>query len=344
MESIAVFFGAGASRPFGYPTTAEFLDMLDRGYSGQLRNTLNTISKAESVSDIEHVLLYIDATLSYTSLPHVNDVLKIITPEILLINEKMYWQAYTSRMETLKRNIISYLYSAYEYKENKRDEIKKYFTEFFESLFSAVSYETIDLFTTNYDSIIEEYVLQSPYRLINGFSNDRNGRYWDKKRLYDNYPNEKSVRLVKIHGSLNWRMTQDDKIEWVKVEEECTRSQRFKENILIYPTQKYSFDKEPYSTMFGYFNKSCKENDYFIVVGCSFRDDDINLILLNALEQSSLKRLIAVSPNASSHIQNNLRRTNIELYDNLATSQIIPLDAPFGKKDTIKKIIEGFYL
>lgn len=344
MESIALFLGAGASRAFGYPTTTEFLDTLQRGYPSELKNVLNSMSEAESVSDIEHVLLFIDAVLSFNSAPHVSDVLKLRSPEIKILNEKMSWEAYLSRIQTLKKNIISSIYSAYEYKEDKRDEIKKYFDSFFESIFDIIPYETLDIFTTNYDSVIEEYALQSQHILINGFSNDRNGRYWNPDRLRDALPDEKSIRLLKLHGSLNWRLTQDDRIEWVKVEEERTRSQRYKENVLIYPTQKYLLNQKPYSTMFNIFTEICKDITYFVVIGCSFRDDYINTILLNTLQQASLKKLIAVSPHASNNIQNELRRSNSELFDSLATSQILSIDASFGKKETIEKIVESIYV
>ena len=69
--------------------------------------------------------------------------------------------------------------------------------------------DPIDVFTTNYDSIIEGYCRDNGgkrYNVIDGFEYDPsvsfkkwNESVFDKERIPD------SIYLFKLHGSLNWK-------------------------------------------------------------------------------------------------------------------------------------------
>jgi hypothetical protein len=65
---------------------------------------------------------------------------------------------------------------------------------------AAVS--SVDLFTLNHDTVIEQYLDRCNIRYIEGFGIPINGvRYWSPKVFGDSSYN---VRLFKLHGSINW--------------------------------------------------------------------------------------------------------------------------------------------
>ena len=58
---IMLFLGAGASAPFGYPTTEPFVENLEKSLGSPLKELLNDLLKVEGVRDIEHVIELLDS-------------------------------------------------------------------------------------------------------------------------------------------------------------------------------------------------------------------------------------------------------------------------------------------
>ena len=63
-KRIVTFLGAGASAPFGYPTTKSFLEKLCQYTTGEEKNLLNDIRNLHLiVKDVEHVVEILDSIL-----------------------------------------------------------------------------------------------------------------------------------------------------------------------------------------------------------------------------------------------------------------------------------------
>ena len=204
----------------------------------------------------------------------------------------------------------------------------------------------LDIFTTNYDRVIEEFALnkKSPsFDLIDGFSSSprKRGRFWTPDGFQKKHEptGANRLRLFKLHGSLNWRETFDGRIESLRTEERCFGTRRYRGNILIYPTQKGLEEVEPFRTLLGYFREASLKSDIFLVIGFSFRDNILNDIFLNHLRENPMHKLVVVSPNAKENVkgyllgraQNRAERQKLE-------KQVESLKGKFGEDRTSKLI------
>ena len=64
------------------------------------------------------------------------------------------------------------------------------------------------------------------------------------------------LKLYKLHGSLDWRETNDGKIERLSTEEQVSgATKKYKRNILIYPAQKEYVSEQPFIALMNYFER-----------------------------------------------------------------------------------------
>ena len=179
-----------------------------------------------------------------------------------------------------------------------------------------------DIFTLNHDTIIEDLLNDAKLSYIDGFG-EKNGdlRKW-KPTLFDQcatpswcpYQSRGTLRLLKLHGSLDWRIffnTTTNKqlvaiyiglheieygfgtqiIDENKIQYEELHGPQF----LIGSTNKLSeYLHVQYWDMFERFRKYLRENDNLIVAGYSFGDDAINGQILEWLMNEDNKRLIVI--------------------------------------------------
>ncbi len=154
----------------------------------------------------------------------------------------------------------------------------------------------IDVFTTNYDRAIEasyEYegkvTPEVTFELVRGFRRTPRSRTarWNPSDYQRSSADGLTVRLYKLHGSLDWRR-EDGTIVEVGVDEYHTR------NAVIYPVRKPS-QEEPFTTLLSVFERSIATTDVCIVIGSSLRDDHIRRILVKQLKADAL-HLVLVDP------------------------------------------------
>ena len=120
----------------------------------------------------------------------------------------------------------------------------------------------------------------------------------DSRLFSPPWHNEKTVRIFKLHGSLNWRLWNNGNLERVPTEEP-TRNSYYKGNVFIYPTEYCNESIEPYQTLYGNFKQLKQKFDVTIVIGYSFRDEPINNVLIEFLQQDTNKKIIVLSPTAN---------------------------------------------
>ncbi|HGM5292177.1 MULTISPECIES: SIR2 family protein [Serratia] len=134
----------------------------------------------------------------------------------------------------------------------------------------------VRLFTTNYDTLLEDALSLNKIPYWDGFSGGavayRNYRYGQNEPLGD-----AKAFVVKMHGSIDWYQN-DDGYLW-RVRDRDTypiKNQR----VLIYPqsTKYIATQKDPFSSQFDLFRKAISSPSYnvLIVCGYSFGDDHIN--------------------------------------------------------------------
>ena len=139
----------------------------------------------------------------------------------------------------------------------------------------------IEIFTTNYDMLIEQSLEESRVPYFDGFSGARRPVF-DSLSIDHDSPLPHWTRLWKLHGSINWYQNDDGDVFRGTVNEPHKRR-------VIHPSHlKYEDSRRmPYLAMLDRFREFLKETTAAIVFcGFSFSDDHINEIVAQALQHT----------------------------------------------------------
>lgn len=335
-----LFVGAGASAAFGFPTTKEFLQKLafslDNDKEKQL---LLAFQQAQGISDIEHILEILDQVEELESpLVKYLDYIKPNMPVAPSYAGKPSgsWKEFKSIATSLRKRIRNELFIQYEFDPKKRPEIQRLLEETLNAI-CGDEWDLVHLFTTNYDSVLEEGLSNPGYVIRDGFTQVRPSQptTWNPRVFDDSIfrlPPEHRLRVVsiyKLHGSLRWRLDKNT-AEIVRVETEekaAEQSRRFGENILLYPASKLPPISEPFGTLYSYFVKMLASAHVCIVIGFSFRDPYINTVFVDYLRASEKNLIYIISPSAEEAVSNLLG----SLADGPLVKQITAWKNKFGE-------------
>lgn len=146
------------------------------------------------------------------------------------------------------------------------------------------------VFTLNYDLCLEK-VYHTEYKELpeRGFDKER---FWSHELLEDAAPDEKSLYLYKLHGSIDWfrdpingRLTYSDSTSKIRVDD----------GELIFGTAYKLQYVDPFLFLVYQLRRLSLEAKLLLVIGYGFGDEHINGILQQALRGGLEKRLIAVT-------------------------------------------------
>lgn len=171
----------------------------------------------------------------------------------------------------------------------------------------SVKLKRVNLFTLNYDLLIEKSAEEIGISLNNGFSGFHYRVFMPSvfhQDIHINTPDgnkslAKSINLFKLHGSLSWKFD-DTKPPYGITEiqydfSDDGKMENFQPECIIYPVQskkKHSLDL-PYSEMFRQFIEFVnKPNSTLLVMGYSFLDEHVNDIITNALTNPGFNMIV----------------------------------------------------
>jgi hypothetical protein len=145
----------------------------------------------------------------------------------------------------------------------------------------------IELFTTNYDLLMEQALEDSEVPYFDGFVGSRRS-FFDLRAVEDTLIPIHWSRLWKIHGSINWYQETEKNKEGKDVKK-VYRSSEIKEDAshLIYPSHlKYEESRKmPYLALIDQLNRFIrKKSSLLILSGYSFNDGHLNDTIVNALK------------------------------------------------------------
>lgn len=150
----------------------------------------------------------------------------------------------------------------------------------------------IEIFTTNYDLLLEQALedLEVPY--FDGFVGSRKA-FFDLRAVEDSMIPEHWTRLWKIHGSINWHQEKrgDERFVWRSSSPEDGASH------LIYPSHlKYEESRKmPYLALIDQLNRFIRRKSSFLVLnGYSFNDGHLNDAIANALKSNPTGMVLAL--------------------------------------------------
>jgi len=145
----------------------------------------------------------------------------------------------------------------------------------------------VEIFTTNYDLLMEQALEDQEVPYFDGFVGSRRS-FFDLRAVQDGLIPTHWSRLWKIHGSITWYQ-ETIKTKNNNVEKRVYRSSEIKEDAshLIYPSHlKYEESRKmPYLALIDQLNRFVrKKSSLLILSGYSFHDSHLNDTIVNALK------------------------------------------------------------
>jgi len=167
-------------------------------------------------------------------------------------------------------------------------------------------YKTLDIFSVNYDTCIEQFCKEYSLRYTDGFE-----LYWHPGLFEKDY----DVKLYKIHGSVMWYLT--DRGTYVKIpiasneedEIELITGETAK-TLMVYPMGGKWEYAEPLLELIRRLHVGLENAGVCIIIGYSFRDDYIRRIFFEAAQKNKDLTIFLISPDAGKIYDDKLKIIN----------------------------------
>lgn len=184
--------------------------------------------------------------------------------------------------------------------------------------------------TTNYDMSIELYHRLTRVSLADGF--EITPEYFVKELDLESYLKlgDLSRWLIKLHGSI-WQFKQGDRIiKTIEDPEKSSVSIKVDEEIMIYPIGEKPILTHPYYSFYRIFKE--QPWDTMIAIGYSFRDEPVNIAIIENLEKNYNACLIVLNP------ESELVISNLGGIEEKFRERIIPIPEEFGSEPGFQKL------
>jgi hypothetical protein len=281
-KNIGFFFGAGTSCALNIPNVEQLTSGIESKLTGDHLANFELVK-----TDLE--------TIITTRKVNIEDILNQIRRIRELTGEttKEYQGVSGTKAKLLDKEICTIIYDIIAEKEKVAD-IEK--TKKFFAWLSLLNRDfSKEIFTTNYDLIIEKSLESSLIPYFDGFVGSYEPFFWQEsidQFVSKNDMTQNWIRLWKIHGSLSWYWKENPitksqqiirvgKIEKIEDEEN---------ELVIYPSkEKYdSSKKQPFIAYFDRLKNYLLSGELlFVFTGYSFSDQHINEIIFNCLRQNN---------------------------------------------------------
>lgn len=169
----------------------------------------------------------------------------------------------------------------------------------------------VELFTTNYDLLLEEAMERSRTPYFDGFTGSKTA-FFDPSSISSNDLPPRWIRLWKLHGSINWSRN---------TKGEVIRLQGDDDGSMVYPSHvKYDQTQAaPFSSMFERLKRFLLEPDSLLITtGFSFADAHITAKIDECLSENQSSAVIALQYKDLSEekdaVEVGLRRSNLSIY------------------------------
>ena len=336
--NVVILLGAGASANFGCPTTAVFLEYFSKILTEEENKFLWSLRTLFNVKDIEHIVEILDTLQEIEDLSTASSLHGFFLNYGLTVSfvkshnwpptleGQFEWKRIIKLAKVLEKSIIAFTFSQYQRKPEFFDQIKNYYGRFF-SLLRPLNAKKLDfeIFTTNYDYVMEDFCSQSGHFLTYAVLN----------RTLQPRPASADIEnyfLTKLHGSLNWVFNkQTQKIEVIDVQFPVPPDSALYENneFVLFGRKPNTEEKSEYADMFDRFREKLAQANICIVVGFAFRHPEINRIINESLETNSSLQLFIVSRKPTTAIRNLISRS-AKMEKFLRGRRIIPVKGSFG--------------
>lgn len=303
-QEVIFFFGAGASVDAGIPDTYQFVEdfkaYIENRSTRLHRQLVEILEIREAFNkkhfgitkkqvDVEQLLYTLDLLIEKDKNP------------LLDFYESKEFNLYlkAENFVKLKKLLEAFIREKVTVEDEKKLEYLK----------ELLKFDTpLEIYSTNYDTCIEQLSHINHLRYTDGFD-----IYWNG----ENFNKDFDVKHFKMHGSVIWYENKKTKeivkipvhgfIKGKKVDLKLIYGEDVKP-LLIYPAQKPEYI-EPLTELQLMFKKRLinKATKILVVVGYSFRDDYLIHMLWDASRINKDLHIFLVSPSAQQHYKNRLK-------------------------------------
>jgi hypothetical protein len=310
MSSLLIFAGAGASRGVSkekYPMALDFRrrlppEITDDLLYQRLVAHLENITSHDFI-DIEHVLWELGQLITnldyFTNRSKLAGLFLMQNWLVELTGVQLHGPQIQSQFEQLKgaairlqNRINERVYEFYSQLPTD-DELQRSWLPLLS--FATKTFDDVDIVTTNYDLVIESALMHlNTSKIDAGYST---GLYplIDLKRWSNS--SSRIGMLTKLHGSVDWKIgfggtVAEPVVRRGHPEFDGDHSKR----LILYPGFKGVPAAEPFITFHDYFKRRLSEATHVLFIGFAFRDEYINQIVSNNLNQKTKTAVINPSP------------------------------------------------
>lgn len=347
-----IFLGAGASKPFGIKTMEDLtkdLDkqMRDKGHSEIMDKILERLRNFGLTPDFEAIYTILEGLVdpnqgirnagpftAYVSRDHLDIKPHPEFENVLFDFRKLIYEACTVRQEMMDK--VKDVYDKlFQIQHNlpstpaQRNETRNLTSTIGRNGVQTNPSITDTVVTTNYDMSLELYHRRINRPLTDGFRTtaDNFVKEYDPKEYGRQHL---GMWLIKLHGAI-WQFKQGDKIiKTIDDPNVSSVSIKIDEQMMIYPVGEKPILRNPYYTFYKIFTEQTWNK--MIAIGYSFRDEPINIAILENLERNQTATLIVVNPKPQ-EVSKNLGKLSPEIYD-----RIIPVRGEFGENAVFNKL------
>jgi hypothetical protein len=326
-----LFFGAGASKPFGIPTMEEFVDKLSFNKEDEdlLRDVKQALEKFGIRSDLESIFTALNEYKSAFDSSMLSPALAIRLREALYDKVSIdYGKEKTESIEQLRQRVQEQIVQVCKI-SGRGDQILGTFESFLSSALAhpanpdqytnILANGQVNFFTTNYDLILQTYInlAKTKHPQLGGWvvqdgttQADRN--HWDPYN-YDN--SIQGTMLVPLHGSVELHSTKFGSVVKGQGNGREFYGEELTGDLLIYPVRGKYIYQDPFARMFSLFRQDLETTVYAVFVGFSFNDEAIRDTLISTIQRrrklhatrgQQMIKVIVYSPHAEQVIEKRL--------------------------------------
>jgi hypothetical protein len=194
----------------------------------------------------------------------------------------------------------------------------------------------IPVVTTNYDLAVERFLRYRQAEVVDGFLRGPGRRLLLYPGVLRQTPATPSIKLIKLHGSIDWKRTDDGSV--TQSEERAGAMTRGWERIsgeaMVFPTRNKASFSWPFFDLMSVFSDLLFETEFWLVIGYSFRDEVLRRRFLDALGEQRF--IILLGPHASD-LATKLRK---EVTPATPPDHILAIEANFGTPAAMS-LLEG---
>jgi NAD-dependent SIR2 family protein deacetylase len=281
-KNIGFFFGAGTSCALHIPNVEQLTSGIKAKLTGEQLKNFNLVE-----SDLNTII-----TLRKVNIEDILNQIRRIR-ELTGETDKKYEGVSGAKAKELDKVICAIIYDIIAEKEKAAilEKPKKFF-----AWLSLLNRDfSKEIFTTNYDLIIEKSMESSQIPYFDGFVGSYEPFFWQEsidQFVTKNDLTQNWIRLWKIHGSLSWFWKENPTTKAQQIVR-IGRIEKIKDEtneLVIYPSkEKYdSSKKQPFIAYFDRLKNYLLSGELlFVFTGYSFSDQHINEIIFNCLRQNN---------------------------------------------------------